>query len=176
MTFTINWYTCPNGRGKEPRISHDEYSENLCEAITYLRKKYVETDYYWDCGEVSSKGQVLFALDEAGSAFIIPRTIAWDELSDMTSRQKEISVTVFGYLQGIIMNDFLANDEAFLAIAGTLERGRHLLGNILNLWFGYGYTELEVEKVHKFLSELSARKPEYFSYSSAYGISALTVY
>lgn len=176
MTFTIIWYTCPNGRGTEPRIQHKEYLDNLCEAITYLRKKCVEAgSMNWDCGEVLSRWQPLYALDEDGWTFIIPRAIAWEELTDMTSRQKEIGVTVFGYLQGIIMSDFLVDDAAFLAIAGTLDKGRYRLEEVLNLWFGYDYTESEMGEVHELLSKLSTNKPHFFHYEDVYGVEMLTV-
>lgn len=93
----------------------------------------------------------------------------------MTKRQKALNVTEYGYQRGIVKEEFLADNEAFLAKASTIAKGQYNGLTICKKWFGDCAGEAKLEQIKPFLFGLTAIMPEHFNYSDTHGLDCLTV-
>lgn len=96
----------------------------------------------------------------------------------MTKRQRALGVTDYGYQRGIKEDEFLADNEAFLAKLATIKKGQYTGLSIAKKWFpelGDYALRLKLEEMKPFLYGLSVLLPENFYYTNDNGLDCLTV-
>lgn len=176
MTYTAYWYRYPHGKETDTMFAQSKEFDNLEKAIEFIRRKAQKTLWqYWAGATVQDEqGNYMIEMGSDCKELMWYDDIKEGEVTGKTERQKEFGVTDRGYLQGFVMNDFLANSDAFLAKIATLDPGEYQVEELCDLW-GYLDGWIFTGKFYKLSSELSNRMPEYFSYIGDEDTGVLTV-
>jgi hypothetical protein len=98
----------------------------------------------------------------------------------MTNRQTKLGVTEYGYAEGIIDGNFLANFDAFKAKAATIKKGQYNGAYIMRLWFpeyaeSDAFIYMKLRQAQPFFHGLSAVCSDHFHYTDTHGLDLLTV-
>lgn len=98
----------------------------------------------------------------------------------MTTRQKKLGVTEYGYKRGIEFGEFLADYEAFVAKAATIKKGQYSGRSIAQAWFPEfsdmdGFIDMKLEQMKPFFFGLTVNLPDNFNYTDTFGLDCLTV-
>lgn len=93
----------------------------------------------------------------------------------MTNRQKMLGVTEYGYERGIKQDEWLADNEAFLAKAATLKKGEYRGFDVLVMWNSELFAICKFREVVPFFLGLAAAHPEHFSYTCTNDLDTLIV-
>ena len=93
----------------------------------------------------------------------------------MTNRLKALGVTEYGYKRGILKDEFLADNEAFLAKAATIQKGQYNGIDITKQWLGEDVGYSKHEELKPFWYGLTAIMPKHFYYTDTHGLDCLTI-